>query len=103
MEIITQWAVANYFGGEIKTPARQLYESIDEMLESFECNQPADADDPRHGVGRRAERGWKTLEINAVVDPVNFRGEIRAPLAKHLAAVISFSLHEFPDRAAFSH
>ena len=58
------------------------------------------------GRDRRARRfvigGWKTRQVDAIVDPVNFPGRIRAPLAKQLTAVISFSRDKLGGGADFT-
>src|SRR5207249_5427001 len=55
----------------------RLAASIDEMVETFECDEPAHADDARHGID--GGRNWrrKTFEIDPVVNAMNFRSEER--------------------------
>src|SRR4029453_8802756 len=102
LKIVPQRTVADYFAVEIESTSRQLPASIDEIFESFERDKPADADDARDWVCRRGKRHRKKLQIDAVVDPVNFPGGIRAPLAKQLTAVISFSRDKLSGGADFT-
>ena len=48
-ELTAQRAVANDFAGELKTPAREIGASVDQVFKSLERNQSADADDARRG------------------------------------------------------
>ena len=89
-----QGSIANNIADKIESPPRKLAASIDEMVETFECDQPAHADDARYGID--GGRNWrrKTFEIDPVVNAVNFRSGIRTALAKKPAAVIGFSRNE---------
>src|SRR5213078_5196509 len=72
------------------------------MVETFECDEPAHADDARHGID--GSRNWrrKTFEIDSVMNAVNFRSGIRTALAKKVAAVIGFSRDELGGSADFA-
>ena len=72
------------------------------MLESFECNKPAHADDAWRCVGLRWQQVWKRLQIDPIINPVNFRGGIRTPLAKQLATVIGFGRNKLRVGADFA-
>src|SRR6059058_1111972 len=73
---------------------------INQILESFECNQPSNAHDAQL-VGRdlRARRFGmrrrKTSKINSVINAVNFRRRTRTTLAKQVAAVIRLGRDKF--------
>ena len=72
------------------------------MLESFECNKPAHADDARHSIHRGRSQRREMVEVNPVIDPVNFCSGIWAPLAKQLAAIISYSRNKLRGGADFA-
>ena len=95
-------SVANNLASKIEATARQLRASVNKLLKPFERNKPSDADDHWRWVqcGRKPER--EMLEIDPVVNPVNFRGRIRAALAKQLAAVIGFGRYKRRRGADFT-
>src|SRR4029434_7799476 len=92
---------ANDVADKLDSTAREFGASVYEMIETFECNQTADAHNPRrlggrdHGARRDVARHRKTFQIDAVVYPVNFRREIGTTLAEQVAAVIRFGCDEF--------
>ena len=74
--------------------AREFGARVDEIVETFEWNQPADAHDARDVIVGRTEHR-KTFEIDAIVNLVNFRRGIGTTLAEQVAAVIGFGCDEF--------
>ena len=99
---LAQRTVANDVADKIDSAAREFGASVDEIVETFECNQPADADDARL-VGRdcRARRFnagcRKTFEIDPVVNSVNFRRGIRTTLTEQIPASITASSFNLDD------
>ena len=96
----TLWTVANDVADKLDSAAREFGASVDEIIETFECNQTADAHNPRRPVGRDrgalrdVARHRKTFEIDAIVYPVDFRRGIGTTLAEQVAAVIGFGCDE---------
>src|SRR5256885_13078548 len=87
---LTQRAVADYLANEINSAALQLDACVDEILETFECNQPSNAHDSRHGISSRQTGDRKTFEIDSIINTVNFCRRRGTTPAKQIAAVISF-------------
>ena len=79
----------------------QLSAGVDEILETFECNQSSNTHDLWDMVGRdRRACGvttWhrKTLKIDSVVNAMNLCRGSRTTLAKQVAAVIGFGGNKF--------
>ena len=87
---------------EIESSACKLGTSVNEILEPLEWDEPAHADDARHGICSALSRRRKMFEIDSVVNAMNFRGGIRTALANQLAAVIGFSRDELRGGADFT-
>src|SRR5437870_13537174 len=87
---------------EIESSACKLGTSVNEILEPLEWDEPAHADDARHGICSALSRRRKVLEIDSGVNAMNFRGAIRTALADQLAAVIGLSSDELRGGADFT-
>jgi hypothetical protein len=72
------------------------------MTESLECDEPADADDARHGIVGHRNWNRKPFEIDSVVNTVNFLHGIGTTLAEQIPAVIGFSGNKLRSVADFA-
>src|SRR5437667_107953 len=87
---------------EIESLSCNQQKTAYEILEPLERDEPAHADDARHGICSALSRRRKMFEIDSVVNAMNFRGGIRTALANQLAAVIGFSRDELRGGADFT-
>src|SRR5207247_8711872 len=90
-----QRPVANDVADKVDSAARKVGASVDQMLKSLECNEAANADDARHEISR--QRGWrrKPVEIDPIINPMNFRCRIGTTLTEEIATVIGFGRDKF--------
>ena len=95
LERLAQRAVANDVANKIDSAAREFGASVDELVETLECNLPANAHDPWDASTIAGAGLLKTFEIYSVVNPVNFRRGIGTALTEQVATVIGLGCDEF--------
>ena len=93
--MFAQRTVADNFADKLPATTRKFSTSLNEILESFEGDQATDAQDTRHSILARGNRNREIIQINSVVNAMNFCGEIGTTSLEQITTVIGLGGNEF--------